>query len=173
MKKLFMLLTILLLSVSLFASVKNTLSAGLSFVGINGIEEKHRNGLTIGAYADDKLVFGERRTYNMMSLIRSDASYAINGTGSFDGGCWDLFSGAGVLVRPFDGFELEACLGGGLFVAISDDPIFDLTAGVYSSLGYGIGDEESIILSLSSNIVYGILFHSVYYTVSAGAGFRF
>lgn len=172
MKKVILIVTLMLLSVSLFAAFpKNTFSSGLSLMGVEGIGEE-RSAIAIGGYVDDKLVFGERKKINLTALARNDFGYAVDQS-SLNGILWNFFSGTGALFRPIGGLEIEACLGLGLFAAISDDPIFDVTAGALTSLSYAFGGDDAILITLGCNAVYGFIFKSVYFSAYLGAGIRF
>lgn len=172
MKKLLLLLIILVLSASLFARPRNTFGAGVAAIGIIGLEEEKRDTIALGGYLDEKLVLGKETSLKMTSLCRTDIGYSLTGD-DLAGVCGDLFAGAGVLLNPFGGFEFELGAGLGLFASLSNEPIFDVTAGLFTSLGYNFGEEDSFIFTLSGTAAYGFMFKTIYFTAALGAGIRF
>ncbi len=172
MKKLLLLLIFLVLSVSLFAKPKNTFGAGVSAIGIIDLEEDKRDAFAVGGYLDEKLVLGKETGISMVTLCRTDIGYSLT-MGDLAGVCGDLFAGAGVLLTLFGGFEFELGGGLGLFTSLSNEPIFDVTAGLFTSLGYNFGEDDSFIFTLSSTVAYGFLFKAIYFTAALGAGIRF
>ena len=172
MKKLFLLLLFLILSVSLFAAFpKDAVSVGVSVLGAEGMEED-KSSFAIGGYCENQVLFGEMKTVNIAVTTRTDVGYVVDES-EFGGININFFSGAGALFKPIGGLEIETVAGLGLFSSISNNPIFDVTAGLQASIGYAFGQEDSIVVRLGANATYGFLFNCIYYVGYLGAGVRF
>lgn len=173
MKKAFVIfLFISLLTFSLFAFPENSFSFGISVMAVKGLEEEKRDGIAVGGYLEDGLVFGEESTINFTTLLRTDVGYTIDES-NLSGICCNYFNGAGVLIRPLGGLDINLSLGPRLFWAISKTPIFDITAGALASLSYSFGKERVIFLRSGVNCSYGFIFKSIYYSFHIGSGLRF
>ncbi|GEM_PF-3300681 len=173
MKKTFVIsIFLLFLTFSLFAFPRNAFSFGLSIMGVHGVEEEKRDGIAVGGYVEDQLIFGEKNIVNFTTLLRTDVGYTVDQS-TLSAFCCNYFNGAGILVRPLGGLEVNLSLGLGLFWAISKTPILDLTAGGLASISYAFGKDRAIFLTSGIHTSYGFIFKSIYYSGYIGSGIRF
>lgn len=78
MKKAIVIFVFALLLSSLFAFPSNTFSFGVSIMGVHGLEEEKRDGIAVGGYLEDGLVFGADGTINLKTLLRTDVGYTVD-----------------------------------------------------------------------------------------------
>lgn len=171
MKKITILLLLLLVSASIFAT-------SINFVGAGVMKNNKSEALSAGILFDYSSIYGNNEKIRFSLTTHEECAYIFGTEEVGSNGFYvSAFAGVGAYYNPFGGFYVQPEVGVGLTgirTLFQDRFYFDLTAGTKMNFGYAFGESQAFRIGCGLMVQYSLTKNkTLYYSGYVGIGRKF